>query len=107
MKPRAFLGAALIAASLSVAPTAGGTAAASPLDDIGPAGLYPRHVNSNVEFTWLYETPYGAEHHDVQLSWCYNFWSDRSENGRYHHVWTSDQPRDGWVSHDRAGPGHC
>jgi hypothetical protein len=60
------------------------------------------HVNSNVEFTWLYKSAYGDAHHETKLFNCFNFYYDRTENGRYHAY-----ALNGWVSMDKAGPGWC
>ncbi|GAA3057044.1 hypothetical protein [Actinokineospora globicatena] len=84
-------GLALVPATSSAAGSGGTTAMAS-----------QGHVNSNVDFTWLYIGPTGDSHYNVKLGACTNFWYDAVDNGRYH-----DISHGGWVSTDKAGPGWC
>lgn len=60
------------------------------------------HVNSNVDFTWLYASSTGDLHYNVQLPACLDFWYDRINNGRYF-----SPDLGGWVSTAKAGPGWC
>jgi hypothetical protein len=60
------------------------------------------HVNSNVDYTWLYDSAYGDAHGTTKLFNCFNFYYDYTENGRYHAY-----ALNGWISMDRAGSGWC
>ena len=60
------------------------------------------HVNSNVEYTWLYDSAYGESHGTTKLFRCFNFYYDYTENGRYHAYGLN-----GWISMDKAGSGWC
>jgi hypothetical protein len=60
------------------------------------------HVNSNVEYTWLYDSAYGDSHGTTKLFRCFNFNYDYTENGRYHAY-----ALNGWISMDKAGSGWC
>ncbi|TDP97592.1 hypothetical protein [Labedaea rhizosphaerae] len=67
-----------------------------------PLATNMAHVNSNIAYTWLYVSPYGDTHYNVQLGPCVNFYYDGIVNGRY-----NDITHGGWVSTDRAGSGWC
>ena len=60
------------------------------------------HINSNVNYTYLYADSHGAERVGA-LYGCDNFTWDRTENGRYH----SPDMGGSWISMDKAGPGWC
>ena len=61
------------------------------------------HVNSNINYTWLYDSPYG-DAHGIALGPCVGFYYDTIVNGRYHAYGTGFT---GWVSTARAGSGWC
>lgn len=65
------------------------------------AGL-KAHVNSDVEYTWLYDSAYGDAHGTTKLFRCFNFMYDYTSNGRYHAY-----ALNGFISMDRAGSGWC
>lgn len=77
-------------------------AGASTQHDVAAPGPFKAHVNSNIEFTWLYDSAYGDAHGSTKLFDCFNFTYDRTENGRYH-----ADDLNGWVSMSTAGPGWC
>jgi hypothetical protein len=60
------------------------------------------HVNSNVDYTWLYSSDTGDAHGQTKLFNCFNFYYDYTSNGRYHAY-----ALNGWVSMDKAGAGWC
>ncbi|MGB3438337.1 MAG: hypothetical protein WBA97_06245 [Actinophytocola sp.] len=60
------------------------------------------HVNSDVEYTWLYDSAYGDAHGETKLFRCFNFLYDYTSNGRYHAY-----ALNGFISMDRAGSGWC
>lgn len=66
----------------------------------------PGHVNSNVDGTWLYSSPYGTE----RIEWlerCRNFDYDAIINGRYRTTDVHFSGNNGFISTDKAGPGYC
>jgi hypothetical protein len=75
---------------------------ASVRNDVAVTAQYKAHVNSNVEYTWLYDSAYGEAHGTTKLFNCFNFYYDYTENGRYHAY-----ALNGWVSMDKAGSGWC
>jgi hypothetical protein len=60
------------------------------------------HVNSDVEYTWLYDSAYGDAHGTTKLFRCFNFTYDYTSNGRYH-----ADGLNGFISMDKAGSGWC
>ena len=60
------------------------------------------HVNSNVDYTWLYDSAYGDSHGTTKLFQCFNFYYDYTSNGRYHAY-----DLNGFISMDKAGAGWC
>lgn len=94
-----LLAVAVAAPAVSSAETRTGAPAHN---EVAVPGPYKAHVNSNVEFTWLYDSAYGDSHGSTKLFNCFNFTYDRTENGRYH-----ADGLGGWVSMDKAGPGWC
>lgn len=60
------------------------------------------HVNSDVDYTWLYDSAYGDAHGTVKFFRCFNFYYDYTSNGRYHAY-----ALNGFISMDKAGAGWC
>ena len=71
-------------------------------NEVAVTASYKAHVNSNVEYTWLYDSAYGDSHGSTKLFNCFNFYYDYTENGRYHAY-----ALNGWVSMATAGSGWC
>ena len=99
---------ALTVAAAAVVSTAGlvqpavGSAEVSTQNEVAVRAPMKAHVNSNVEYTWLYDSAYGDAHGQTKLFNCFNFMYDYTENGRYHAY-----ALNGWVSMATAGPGWC
>jgi hypothetical protein len=101
-----ILVAGFVAAVALVSPGSGlaavGCASAAPAGAVQPMAN-KAHVNSNIDYTWLYDSPYG-DAHSIALGPCVGFYYDRIVNGRYHAYGTGFE---GWVSTARAGSGWC
>lgn len=93
------LAATLVTPAVSSAETQ--TAAAKQNEHAVTAAM-KAHVNSDVDFTWLYDSAYGDSHGTTKLFRCFNFNYDYTSNGRYHAY-----ALNGFISMDKAGEGWC
>lgn len=93
------LAATLVPATVSSAET---SAAPTMQNEYAVTAGIKAHVNSNVDYTWLYDSDTGDSHGTTKLFNCFNFYYDTTSNGRYHAY-----ALNGWISMDKAGAGWC